>query len=98
LIAALQYWPSDRVWLRLGGGVAGVERDNPPSFEYSSTEAAGLAGIGFEINPRSKVVVELALQDLLSGSMPTRFPGEPAQSSTVNTIMFTVGATFYSRR
>ena len=98
LIAAVQYWPSDRIWLRLGGGVAGVERDNPPIYEYSSTEAAGLAGIGFEINPRSKVVVELALQDLLSGSTPARYPGEPQQNSTVNTLMFTVGATFYNKR
>jgi hypothetical protein len=97
LIAALQYWPSDRLWLRAGGGVASVEREDPPLFDYSTTHAAGLVGLGFEVNPRSKVVFELALQDLLSGSSPARFPSEPRQKSTVNTLLLTLGATFYSR-
>jgi len=97
LIGALQYWPSDRIWLRAGAGVATVEREDPPRFSYSTNHAAGLAGIGLEINPRNKVVFELALQDLLSGNSPARFSGEPSQKSTVNTLMFTVGATFYSR-
>jgi len=97
LIAALQYWPSDRIWLRAGAGVASVEREDPPRFSYSTTHAAGMAGIGIEINPRSKVVFELALQDLLSGNSEARFPSEPRQKSTVNTLIFTVGATFYSR-
>jgi hypothetical protein len=97
LIAALQYWPSDRVWLRAGAGVASVEREDPPLFSYSTTHAAGMAGIGLEINPRNKVVVELALLDLFSGSSPARFPSEPRQKSTVNTLMFSVGATFYRR-
>jgi hypothetical protein len=96
-IAALQYWPSHRFWLRAGGGVATVERQDPGLFDYSTSHAAGLAGIGFEINPRSRIVFELALQDLLSGSSPARFPGEPTQKSTVNTLIFTAGATFYSR-
>ena len=96
-IAALQYWLSDRFWLRAGGGVATVEREEPGLFDYSTSHAAGLAGIGLEINPRSKIVFELALQDLLSGSSPARFPGEPTQKSTVNTLILTVGVTFYSR-
>ena len=95
--AALQYWPSERFWLRAGGGVADVSRAGP-GFDYSTTHAAGIFGVGFEINPRNKVVVELALQDLLSGNSPARFAAEPAQKSTVNSLMFTVGATFYSRR
>jgi hypothetical protein len=98
LIAALQYWPSDRIWLRAGAGVASVEREDPPRFSYSSTHPGGMAGIGLEINPRNTIVFELALLDLLSGSSPARFPSEPRQKSTVNTVIFSVGATFYSRR
>ncbi len=97
LIAALQYWPSDRIWLRAGAGAASVEREDPPRFSYSTTHAAGMAGIGLEINPRNKIVIELALLDLLSGSSPARFPSEPRQKSTVNTLIFSIGATFYSR-
>ena len=97
LIGALQYWPSDRIWLRAGAGTATVEREDPPRFSYSTNHAAGLVGVGLEINPRNRVVFELALQDLLSGNSEARFPSEPRQKSTVNTLMFTVGATFYSR-
>src|SRR5258706_8770480 len=97
LLAALQYWPSKRLWLRAGIGAASVEREDPPRYDYKTTHLAGAAGIGFDVNPGSKVVFELALSDLLSGDSPARFASEPSHKSTVNTLMFSVGATFYSR-
>jgi len=97
LLAALQYWPSERLWLRAGVGVASVEREDPPRYDYRTTHLAGIAGIGFEINPRSKVVFELALSSLLSGDSEARFPTEPPHKKTVNTVILSLGATFYSR-
>ena len=50
LLAALQYWPSKRLWLRAGIGAASVEREDPPRYDYKTTHLAGAAGIGFEVN------------------------------------------------
>lgn len=97
LLAGLQYWPSERIWLRAGVGAGSVEREDPPRYDYNTTQLAGLAGIGFEVNPRSKVVFELALSSLLSGDAEARFPSEPRHKKTVNSVILSLGATFYRR-
>ena len=97
-LGAVQYWPSRRLWLRAGAGAASVEREAPPVYDYKTTHFAGIGGVGFEVNPGSKLVVELALLDLLSGDSPQQSPLEPRHKSTVNTVLFSIGATFYSRR
>lgn len=93
-LAAVQYWPSRRVWLKAGAG-AGVVQRSHPAFrqEHSTTHFAGLAGIGLEINPRSSVVVELALSDLLSGDSPATV----SEPKAVNSVIFNVGVTWYRR-
>lgn len=98
-LAAVQYWPARRVWLKAGAGVVGVERSTEGRYDDSTTHFGGLAGIGFEVNPGSKAVVEFALQDLLSGDSKERVsPLEADHKSTVNTLLLTVGLSFYRRR
>lgn len=95
LLAAVQYWPSERIWLRAGIGAASVEREDPPRYDYGTTHLAGIAGVGLEINPRSKLVFEVALSSFLSGDSEARFPTEPRHKSTVNSVILSLGATFY---
>jgi hypothetical protein len=97
LVAAVQYWPAERFWLKGGFGVAGVQRAEPPAYDYSTTHAAGLVGVGFEFNPRSRFVVELALLEMVSGDSPARYPGEAPHEQTVNSLTFSVGVTWHRR-
>src|SRR5262245_28539995 len=97
LLAGVQYWPIERLWLKGGLGVASVQRAAPPEYDYSTTHAAGMAGVGFEFNPRSRVVVDIELMELISGDSPAGFPREAPHEATVNTFMFAVGVTWHRR-
>jgi hypothetical protein len=95
LFAMVQYWPSDRFWLKGGAGVGSVEREDPPRYDYATTHLAGLAGVGFEVNPRSRFVLEIALLDYFSGDSPARFPSEAPHRSYANTLALTARVTWH---
>jgi hypothetical protein len=97
LLGVVRYWPGERLWLEGGLGVASVEREDPPRYDYSSTHLAGLVGGGFELNPRSRLVVDIGLFGLVSGDSAARFPGEAPHERSVRTLLLKLGATFYSR-
>jgi hypothetical protein len=97
LLAGLQYWPAERFWIKGGLGVAGVQREDPPAYDYSTSHLAGLVGVGVEINPRSRFVIDASLMEMMSGDSPARFPREAPHETTVNTVMFAVGLTWHRR-
>ena len=98
LFAAVAYWPAPRVWLKAGVGGGTVERRDATTTS-SSNHAAGLLGIGVDVNPRRFIVFDLSLHVTVSGDSPDMSPLEaPQHDGTLRSVVFAGGLTWYHRR
>jgi hypothetical protein len=93
LLGTIQFWPTERFWLKAGAGAGSVER-HTPDLSSRTVHPVGLGGIGLDFNPRSKFVVDLSVQALVSGDSPSMFADEPAHEGQVTTATLMLGVTW----
>ena len=87
LLAVVQYWPIDHLWLKTGIGLSEVER-HAPGMSETTAHPAGVFGIGYAFNPRSRFVVDLSLVSLVSGDSQRQIADEPAHRDSLSTVVF----------
>jgi hypothetical protein len=90
LLAVVQYWPSDHLWLKTGIGLSEVER-HAPNLSETTAHPAGIIGVGYAINPRSLFVVDLSFVALVSGDSERQLADEPAHKSSLSSAVFALG-------
>jgi hypothetical protein len=90
LLAVVQYWPSDHLWLKTGIGLSEVER-HAPNVSETTAHPAGVFGIGYAFNPRSTFVFDLSFVSLVSGDSQRQLADEPAHHNSLSTTVLAAG-------